>query len=94
MNAKIFVLTLILSLSSSALADSSKGKLLYEKAGCANCHSNDIFTSDNRKIKNLQKLKKQVKWCGFQHNAPWFDSEAMDVVDYLNQEFYKFPEKQ
>ena len=93
MNAKVLILTLTLSLPLSLLSDPVKGKILYEEAGCAKCHSDDIFTHEDRKMTSLQKLTKQVKWCGYEHDAPWFDSEAMHVVDYLNQEFYKFPEK-
>lgn len=93
MKIKILYLTLVLLLPSTLLADAENGKVLYDKANCAQCHSGDIFTNEDRKITNFKKLKKRVKWCAFQHDAPWFDKEVLDVVDYLNHHFYKFPKK-
>lgn len=71
-------------------ADAENGKLLYEQAQCSRCHSSDIFTHEERKITNYKKLKKQVAWCAFQHDAVWFEEEMMDVVEYLNTNFYHF----
>lgn len=87
----ITFITIIL-FSNSLYSDAANGKLLYEKAKCAQCHSSDIFTHEDRKMKSYKKLKKQVAWCAFQHNAVWFESETMDVVDYLNHNYYHFKE--
>ncbi len=72
-------------------ADENNGKVLYTEAECAKCHTPDIFTHEDRKIKSYEKLEKQVKWCGYKNDAPWFDDEALDVVKYLNHHYYKFP---
>ena len=93
MKQKLLGSILIFLLSSALHADEANGKVLYQAAKCTQCHSDDIFMHEDRKIKNLKKLKKQVAWCGYQHDAPWFDDEVIDVVDYLNHHFYRFPTK-
>ncbi len=94
MRQRLFYSLLIFFLSSGLYADDANGKILYLEAKCSKCHSDDIFTHEDRKIKKLKKLKKQVAWCGYQHDASWFDDDVIDVVDYLNHHFYKFPTKE
>jgi hypothetical protein len=94
MKRGLFYSALILLLSFTLYGDEANGKILYHEAKCAKCHSDDIFLDEDRKIKNLKKLKKRVAWCGHQHNASWFDDEVLDVVEYLNKHFYKFPTKE
>lgn len=94
MKRGLFYSALILLLSSALYGDEANGKTLYHEAKCTQCHSNDLFMHEDRKIKNLKKLKKQVAWCAHQYDASWFDDEVLDVVDYLNKHFYKFPTKE
>ncbi len=84
-------ISLILPISLSA--DVNKGKFLYDEEKCSKCHSHDIFTHEDRKVKNYKRLKKQVKWCAFQNDAPWFDDETDYVIHYLNHYFYKYPKE-
>jgi hypothetical protein len=42
-------------------------------------------------IKDLTALEAQVRFCDTKLNANWFDEDIHDVVAYLNQQFYKFP---
>ena len=93
MKQKLFTTVLICLLSSSLCADEENGRVLYNEAKCTECHSVDIFTHEDRKITTHKKLKKQVQWCAHQHDASWFDDEVLDVIDYLNHHFYKFPAK-
>lgn len=90
MRIKTLLLFITILLSNRLYCDANNGKILYEKAQCAQCHSNDIYTHEDRKIKNYKKLKKQVAWCAHQHDAVWFEEEVMDVVEYLNKSFYHY----
>lgn len=94
MRQRLFYSALFFLLSATLYGDTAKGKILYHEAKCAQCHSDDIFVHEDRKIKNLKQLKKRVTWCNHQHDASWFDDEVLHVVDYLNKHFYKFPTKE
>ena len=70
--------------------DEHNGKILYDEANCARCHSNAMFTQESRKVKDFKKLQWRVMRCDFTMESGWFDDEKDDVVDYLNTSFYKF----
>ena len=65
------------------------GKELYDDANCKRCHSDYIYTEDNRKLKTHDELVTRVKRCAVSY-ADWFEEESMLVVDYLDKHFYKF----
>jgi hypothetical protein len=76
-----------------------KGKALHEKH-CMACHirmnkeaPNEIYTRDNHKVKSWNSLQTQVHRCNSQLDLSFFDDEIKGLVDYLNQEFYKFEKK-
>lgn len=97
MNNKLLTLglyTVLSLLSSSAIAkgDADNGETLFNKADCQRCHSNDIFTKEDRKVTNLKALEEKVNICDSQLSVNWFDDEVDDVVAYLNRDFYKFEE--
>lgn len=94
MRQTLFYSVLVFLLSSTLNGDEANGKALYHEAKCTQCHSDDIFMHEDRKIKNLKELKKRIAWCSHQHDTSWFDDEVLDVVDYLNKHFYKFPTKE
>jgi len=68
-------------------ADDGKG--IYNKS-CMGCHGTEVFTRPDRRVKNLAKLRNQVKQCSYAVEAKWFDEEINAVTDYLNKNFYKF----
>jgi cytochrome c5 len=76
--------------------DFKEGKALHDKH-CMACHTrmnkknpNKIYTRNNRKVQSLNGLKAQVHRCDNQLDLGFFDDEIKGLVDYLNQEFYKF----
>ena len=71
-------------------ADAESGEELYMEAKCQKCHTSEDYTSPNRKVKDLVKLKWRVKRCDFTMDAGWFDEDIEDVVKYLNDSYYKF----
>ena len=66
-----------------------KGKLLFEDQ-CTRCHSTELFTREDRGVKNLEVLKTRVKVCSISAKSNWGEEEISTVVEYLNKNFYKF----
>jgi len=75
------------SLASPLQAD--KGKELFEDK-CTRCHSTELFTREDRSVKNLEVLHTRVKVCSIAAEAEWADDKISTVVEYLNKNFYKF----
>ena len=89
-----FTLGLVLSgllLSGSAFANNAaNGKALFTQSKCGTCHGNEIYTSKDRKVKNLKALEAAVRLNDSKLNTNWFDEDVKDVTAYLNQQYYKF----
>ena len=79
----------MLCLFSPVTANADKGKLLYEK-DCHGCHGTEVFTRPNRQVKNLAELSKRVRQCTYATEKKWFNEDVDAVVNYLNDNFYKF----
>ncbi len=79
-------------LSAAATAqggDAHAGKTLVDK-NCYSCHSNEVYTSPERKVKSLDGLQKQVQRCELALGLSWFDDQINDATAHLNNDFYKF----
>ena len=57
---------------------------------CFKCHTDQVYTRDNRFVKTLNALGKQVERCKNNTGVPWFDEDTEAVVDFLNTRYYKF----
>ena len=57
---------------------------------CHKCHSDDVYTRDDRFVKSIDALSKQVIRCKDSTGAPWFDEDTGAVVQFLNTKYYKF----
>ncbi|GMQ83753.1 MAG: hypothetical protein BMS9Abin06_0493 [Gammaproteobacteria bacterium] len=75
--------------SPDIIADADKGKKLHDKY-CTKCHGSEVYTRKDRFINNRAALNKQVKRCQLNVGAQWFDKDAGNVADYLDQSFYQF----
>lgn len=60
------------------------------KEHCYKCHTDEVYTRDNRFVKSLDALSKQVVRCRDSNNVPWFDEDTDAVVQFLNTKYYKF----
>ena len=60
------------------------------KNHCYKCHTDDMYTRDNRFVKSIDALSQQVVRCKDGSNVPWFDEDADAVVQFLNKKYYKF----
>ena len=57
---------------------------------CQKCHTDSVYTRDNRFVKSIDALGKQVVRCKDGNDVPWFDEDTDAVVQFLNQKYYKF----
>ena len=57
---------------------------------CYKCHTDSVYTRDNRFVKSIDALGKQVVRCKDSNDIPWFDEDTDAVVQFLNQKYYKF----
>ena len=72
------------------LGDSANGKRLYD-ANCMGCHDTSVLTRKDRVIQSLDALKAQLASCTHTANKEFSESEAQDLLKYLNDQFYHFP---
>jgi mono/diheme cytochrome c family protein len=80
----------------SQAVDAARGEKLHNEQ-CVACHAArfgnngaDIYTRNNRRINDLDGLKRQVNRCKDNLRITWFDEEVADVVEYLRQTYYRF----
>jgi uncharacterized membrane protein len=85
----IFLLIFAMFSGSALAADIDNGEDLHFEH-CTGCHSEEVYTRDNRKMKDLAQLGKQVRFCQNAVGATWFDDEVEDVIEYLNATYYHF----
>lgn len=87
------------SISESASENSSPGNSSTDpithgeeahKEYCYKCHTDSVYTRENRFVKSLDALSKQVERCKDGSNIPWFDEDADAVVQFLNKKYYRF----
>ncbi|MBP7900382.1 MAG: cytochrome c [Gammaproteobacteria bacterium] len=77
------------AISAPSFANSDHAKKLVQ-ANCVSCHQTEVYTRDNRKVKNLSSLATFVENCNTQTAAGWFPEDVDAVVKYLNANYYKF----
>jgi len=89
---RALLISILLSLTlpvQPGLADSAEGKKIHD-ANCTKCHSASVYTRPDRKVKSLSALARQVASCTHMAGVSLSDGEQKSVVEYLNQQFYKF----
>ena len=60
------------------------------KEHCYKCHTDSVYTREDRFVKSLDALSKQVERCKDGSNIPWFDEDVDAVVQFLNKKYYRF----
>ena len=95
-----FFLAVALFPAVSFAADAGKGRAMVEEKKCEACHHNKtmgdakaVYLRKDRKVTSLEKLKAQVALCNSELNLQMFPDEEENVVAWLNQAYYKFPER-
>jgi len=80
----------LISTAAFATGNVANGKALFTGSKCGTCHGTEIYTSKDRKVKNLKQLEAAVRLNDSKLNTNWFDEDVKDVTAYLNQQYYKF----
>jgi len=57
---------------------------------CYKCHTDQVYSRENRFVKSIDALSKQVERCKNSNNVPWFDEDTDAVVQFLNNKYYRF----
>mgnify|MGYP000229927801 FL=1 len=87
----IAIALLMFAGTSFGAGDAANGEKLFAASECLSCHGTEVFSAEDRKVKDLKALDTQVRLCDSNLNTNWFDTEIHDVVAYLNQQYYQFP---
>ncbi len=94
MKTPILVFLSLLAASHAALATDADKQLAHgeklHNSHCVKCHTDQVYTRDNRFVKTLNALGKQVRRCKDNTGATWFDDDTDAVVRFLNTRYYKF----
>lgn len=72
-------------------AHANRGRALYETQ-CRFCHESQVHLGPNRHVTTLEELQRRVRGWSVHAALGWSGEEVADVVEYLNQRFYHFPE--
>lgn len=78
-----------LSLALPLQAEPGRGGKLHQ-AHCVKCHDSGVYTRSDRFVDDRAALGRQVRRCAQSQGLAWFDDELEDVIDYLDQRYYKF----
>jgi hypothetical protein len=84
----LIIMALLLSATAQA-ADIENGDDLHFE-NCTGCHDSSVYTRDNRNVRDLAQLGKQVRFCRDAIGVAWFDDEVDDVIEYLNTTYYHY----
>jgi len=57
---------------------------------CLKCHTDSLYTRENRIVKSINALGKQVRICRDNTEAPWFNEDTDAVIEFLNKKYYRF----
>jgi hypothetical protein len=95
----IFIFSLIACSNAVQAVDLKNGKIVHDK-NCTSCHiakygkdGSGVYTKENRLVKNYSMLVQRVKACDINTNAGFHDDEVTNVIEYLNNSYYKFKNK-
>ena len=69
-------------------ADIENGQQLH--TACVQCHGTEVYTRENRRVTDLDKLENQVQRCALTLGKAWGVEDVEDVTAYINPQHYKF----
>ncbi|MGV6827172.1 MAG: cytochrome c [bacterium] len=85
----LIVLSFSLTITSVALAEDFEPKSFLQ-AKCSGCHDSSVYTRKNRRVQSMEQLEAQVRRCDANLGVKLFDDDVNVLVQYLNDQFYKF----
>ncbi len=85
------VLLGLLSISISPIyASEHPGQKLLDD-GCQQCHNNGMFSRPKSILQSYPELQARVEFCDSAANTHWTEQQFRQVIEYLNDTYYKFP---
>lgn len=68
--------------------DAERGRLLYENH-CTVCHTSVVHIRDNRKSTSREEIRNWVTRWQKELGLQWKSGEIDDVIEYLNDRYYR-----
>ncbi len=78
------------SISQPSYADNAAGQVLVDQA-CQQCHDNGMYSRSNSIVQSYPELQARVEFCENASKAHWAEPQINQVIEYLNDTYYKFP---
>ncbi len=72
------------------LSEVTRGQMLYENH-CTSCHESTVYIRTKRKATNYKEVGNWVNQRADWLNLGWGDVEKQEVMQYLNERYYKYP---
>ena len=72
------------------LSEVTRGQMLYENH-CTSCHESTVYIRAKRKATNYKEVGNWVKQRADWLNLGWGIVEKQEVMQYLNERYYKYP---
>jgi len=72
------------------LSEVTRSQMLYENH-CTSCHESTVYIRTRRKAKNYKEVGNWVNQFADGLNLGWGDEEKREVLQYLNERYYKYP---
>ena len=72
------------------LSEVTRGHMLYENH-CTSCHESTVYIRTKRKATNYKEVGNWVNQFADWLNLGWGDVEKQEVMQYLNERYYKYP---
>lgn len=72
------------------LLEVTRGHMLYENH-CTSCHESTVYIRTKRKATNYKEVGNWVNQFADWLNLGWGDVEKQEVMQYLNERYYKYP---
>jgi len=92
MKKRLFAVLAVLCVTNLMANPHEEAQELFSDAECMACHNQEDF-KPNKKIDSFKKLSSVVDACRFNNGVEWFDDESESVSKFLNDTYYKFPQK-
>ena len=78
------------SSEAKVFSEVTRGQMLYENH-CTSCHESTVYIRTKRKATNYKEVGNWVKQRADWLNLGWGIVEKQEVMQYLNERYYKFP---
>lgn len=82
--------TAVPELEAKVLSGVTLGQMLYENH-CTSCHESMVYIRSKRKAKNYKEVANWVSQRADWLNLDWSVVEKHEVMQYLNERYYKYP---